>query len=174
MNGDGRDGRPTLEPTHPLFGLGYAKPVERRAFEHVDDAGVTVAEATVAEETPVALVYNGWPHVVMMCTPADIDEFALGFTLTEEIVERRRCDRVDSGGRATAKGIEVEIVIPEAASEALRQRGRSLVGRTGCGLCGVTTIDDALRPGTRRRFGTTHHAGGAVSRRRAAPEMAAL
>ena len=146
MNGDGRDGRPTLEPTHPLFGLGYAKPVERRAFLRVADAGVTVAEAPVAEETPVALVYNGWPHVVMMCTPADTEAFALGFTLTEEIVADRNAIESIRAVRYS-QGIEVEIVIPAAAAEALRGRGRSLVGRTGCGLCGVTTIDDALRPG---------------------------
>jgi formate dehydrogenase accessory protein FdhD len=82
----------------------------------------------------------------MMCTPADVEDFALGFTLTEEIVP-------DPGDIASirvvrySQGIEVEITIPAAASEALRNRGRSLVGRTGCGLCGVTTIDDALRPG---------------------------
>ncbi len=141
-----RSDRPTLEPSHPLFGLGYAKPVERRAFLRVNDDGFTEAQATVAEETPVALVYNGWPHVVMMCTPADIEDFAVGFTLTEEIVAGR-----DAIGRISAvrysQGIEVEISIPKSASDALRQRGRSLVGRTGCGLCGVTTIDDALRPG---------------------------
>lgn len=146
MNSDGRGGRPTLEPSHPLFGLGYAKPVERRAFQRVDNESVTRAEATVAEETPVALVYNGWPHVVMMCTPADIEDFALGFTLTEEIVPDRGAVASINVVRYS-QGIEVEIAIPEAASEALRQRGRSLVGRTGCGLCGVTTIDDALRPG---------------------------
>ncbi|GAC1418489.1 MAG: formate dehydrogenase accessory sulfurtransferase FdhD [Actinomycetota bacterium] len=135
-----------MDASHPLFGLGYAKPVEHRAFLRVDDDGFTEAQATVAEETPVALVYNGRPHVVMMCTPADIEDFALGFTLTEEIVRQR-----DAIGAVRAvrysQGIEVEISIPESASDALRQRGRALVGRTGCGLCGVTTIDDALRPG---------------------------
>jgi len=137
---------PTLDADHPLFGLGYAKPVERRAFLRVDDNGIAPQSAAVAEETPVALVYNGWPHVVMMCTPADIEDFALGFTLTEEIV----ADRADVTSIRPARysqGIEVEITIPQAASDALRSRGRSLVGRTGCGLCGVTTIDDALRPG---------------------------
>jgi FdhD protein len=100
----------------------------------------------VAEETPVALIYNGRPHVVMMCTPADIEDFAYGFTVTEEIVSGLgEIEHV----RAVpySQGIEVEIGVPEAAALALRERGRSLVGRTGCGLCGVTTIDDALRPG---------------------------
>jgi FdhD protein len=137
---------PTLDADHPLFGLGYAEPVEHREFLRLDESGVVPDSATVAEETPVALVYNGWPHVVMMCTPADIEDFALGFTLTEEIVADRAGVTSIRPARYS-QGIEVEIVIPQPASDALRSRGRSLVGRTGCGLCGVTTIDDALRPG---------------------------
>ena len=138
--------RPTLDSDHPLFGLGYSEPLVRRTFVRVTDEGEEQSAATVAEETPVALIYNGWPHVVMMCTPADVEDFAYGFTLTEEIVpalgEIERVKAVRS-----SQGIEVEVVVPEASAEALRGRGRSLVGRTGCGLCGVTTIDDALRPG---------------------------
>jgi FdhD protein len=147
MHDEGAAGiRPTLDPDHPLFGLGYAKPVARRTFVRIGDEGAVEADATVAEETPVALVYNGWPHVVMMCTPADIEDFALGFTLTEEIVaEPGEVERIDAV--RYSQGIEVEIVIPQAAADALHERGRSLVGRTGCGLCGVTTIDDALRGG---------------------------
>jgi FdhD protein len=138
--------RPTLDAEHPLFGLGYAKPVERRTFLRLNGDDRESASATVAEETPVALVYNGLPHVVMMCTPADVEDFALGFTLTEEIVAAA-ADVASVQIARYSQGIEVEIVIPEANAEALRGRGRSLVGRTGCGLCGVTTIDDALRPG---------------------------
>ncbi|MDB5094111.1 MAG: formate dehydrogenase [Candidatus Eremiobacteraeota bacterium] len=137
---------PTLDPGHPLFGLGYARPVAQREFVHVGDGGASVRRAAVAEETPVALVYNGWPHVVMMCTPEDIEDFALGFTLTEEIVDRPSAVESIRAVRYS-QGIEVEIAIPIRASEALRKRGRTLVGRTGCGLCGVTTIGDALRSG---------------------------
>lgn len=136
----------TLDPQHPLFGLGYAKPVASRAFVRIDETTLGPAEATVAEEVPVALAYNGKPHVVMMCTPADIEDFARGFTLTEEIVRHRN----DIGAiRAVrySQGIEVAIAIPQDAADALGNRGRALVGRTGCGLCGVTTIDEALRPG---------------------------
>jgi FdhD protein len=137
---------PTLDPDHPLFGLGYARPVAQREFVRVGDGGTSVRSATVAEETPLALVYNGWPHVVMMCTPEDLEDFALGFTLTEEIVDRPG-DVKSIRAVRHSQGIEVEIAIPAPASEALRKRGRTLVGRTGCGLCGVTTIGDALRSG---------------------------
>jgi FdhD protein len=138
--------RPTLDPDHPLFGLGYAEPVAVRSFVRLQGGEASVQSATVAEETPVALVYNGWPHVVMMCTPADVEDFAYGFTLTEEIVARLD-EIVGLQVVRSSQGIEVQLVIPAAAAEGLRGRGRSLVGRTGCGLCGVTTIDDALRPG---------------------------
>ena len=138
--------RPTLDPGHPLFGLGYAKPVEERAFLRLTDDGTAPRTQGVAEETPVALVYNGWSHVVMMCTPDDVEDFALGFTITEEIVPHR--DFVTRIAPVHySQGIEIEITIPDEAAAALRGRGRSLVGRTGCGLCGVKTIDDALRPG---------------------------
>jgi FdhD protein len=138
--------RPTLDPDHPLFALGYADALERRDVLRVDDEALSPQIATLAEETPVALVYNGCPHVVMMCTPAQIEDFALGFTLTEEIVSDAS---VVKGIRVTrcSAGIEVEVTIPIAAAKALRARARALVGRTGCGLCGVTTIDDALRCG---------------------------
>ncbi len=147
MTTRGADGsRETLDPQHPLFGLGYTRPVERRTFTRVHATDRTTEEAPVAEEVPVALAYNGKPHVVMMCTPADIEDFARGFTLTEEIVS----GVAEIGAIKVVKysqGIEVAIAIPEARAAKLADRGRALVGRTGCGLCGVTTIDDALRPG---------------------------
>ncbi len=110
------------------------------------DGRADAAEASIAQETPVALVYNGRPHVVMMCTPADIEDFALGFSLTEEIVANAEQIAAIRAIKYSS-GIEVEIAIPAAAAQALEGRGRSLVGRTGCGLCGVTTIDEALRGG---------------------------
>ena len=135
----------TLDPQHPLFGLGYAHPVERRTFARVIDGACTTAEATVAEEVPVALAYNGKPHVVMMCTPADIEDFARGFTITEEIARANEIGEMKAV--KYSGGIEVRIAIPGVRAAALGDRGRALVGRTGCGLCGVTTIDAALRAG---------------------------
>jgi FdhD protein len=138
--------RETLDPTHPLFGLGYALPIGDRTFTRVDDGRAALESASVAEEIPVALAYNGRAHVVMMCTPADIEDFARGFTLTEEIVAQAKDIESIRAVRYSA-GIEVAVGIPAERAVALESRGRALVGRTGCGLCGVTTIDDALRPG---------------------------
>ncbi len=139
-----RSAAPQLVPGNPLFGLGYAKPVQRRTFVRVADAHQEQQEADVAEEAPVAISYNGRPHVVMMATPADLEDFAVGFTLSEQIV-----------GSATeigavevvrhAQGVELQLQIGEDAAGRLTQRARNLVGRTSCGLCGVELISDALR-----------------------------
>jgi FdhD protein len=161
---------PALDPDHPLFGLGYAQPVAARAFIHMSGDAAEPASATIAEETPVALAYNGRPHVVMMCTPADIEDFALGFTLTEEIVASP-ADVMAIRAARYSGGIDVAIAIPAGAAEALEGRGRSLVGRTGCGLCGVTTIGDALRASSNVRGGAAF-APGAIYR--AAEELSAL
>jgi FdhD protein len=99
----------------------------------------------VAEEVPVAFVYNQRPHVVMMATPADLEDFAVGFTITEEIVPSASAIE-DCQVVRYSQGIELQIGIPPAAAEVLAGRGRQLVGQTGCGLCGVQTTADALRP----------------------------
>jgi len=135
---------PALSPEHPLFGLGYAEPVREREFTRLE-GGQRGGRAPVAEEVPIAFIYNGRPHVVMMGTPADLEDFAVGFSLTEEIV--------NSGSDITrmdvirhAQGIELQLTIPDDAARRLESRGRQLVGQTGCGLCGVETVAEALRP----------------------------
>jgi FdhD protein len=134
-----------LGPTHPLFGLGYAKPARTRSFVRLDGDTSREGSADVAEEVPVAIAYNNHPHVVMMATPADYEDFAVGFSLTEEIVASP--DQIESVTVVPYnQGVEIQLVIPQSAADALADRGRQLVGRTGCGLCGVQTITDALRP----------------------------
>lgn len=98
----------------------------------------------IAEETPVALMYNGASHVVMLATPTDLEDFALGFSLTENIVaspEEVEAIRVFQ----RAEGIEVRLRIPDARCETAADRGRNLAGRTGCGLCGARTLQEAVR-----------------------------
>ena len=135
---------PALTPDSPLRGLGYTKPVLRRPLTRLEDSTSTPADADVAEEVPVSLVYNMRPHVVMMATPADLEDFAVGFTLTEGIVESAAMiSRVEVVKHA--QGIEIQVNIDGVAASQLQSRGRSLIGRTGCGLCGVESIQDALR-----------------------------
>jgi len=99
----------------------------------------------VAVEVPVALVYNYISHAVMMASPSDLQDFALGFSLTEGIIEdvnEVSHIHVKSG----EQGITVRIQINDERFEALRERRRNMVGRTGCGLCGVESLKQAIRP----------------------------
>ncbi len=98
----------------------------------------------VAEEVPVALSFHGVPYVVMLATPANLEDLGYGFTLTESLVERaseiRAVQSVNVGG-----GCELQITIaPERFAQVL-QRRRNLSGRSGCGLCGTETIEQAVR-----------------------------
>jgi FdhD protein len=133
-----------LREGSPLTGLGYTKPLLPRSFTRLEDATASEGDVSVAEEVPVSLVYNMRPHVVMMATPADLEDFAVGFTLTEGIVASAR-EITGLEVIRHAQGIEVQVTIEGAAADRLGSRGRSLIGRTGCGLCGVESIQDALR-----------------------------
>src|SRR6185312_3960135 len=99
----------------------------------------------VIEEAPVALVYNGVPFAVMMATPCDLEDFALGFALAEGIVESAsEFELVDV--LRSEHGITLQGLIPAARFEALQARRRNLTGRSGCGLCGIEALEDAVRP----------------------------
>jgi FdhD protein len=136
---------PTLLPGHPLLGLGYADVEQVRPYVSLDGDSAADGSTAVAEEVPVAFVYNHRPHVVMMATPADFEDFAVGFTLTEEIVSAASAIE-DCQVVRYSQGVELQLTIHAQAAEALADRGRQLLGRTGCGLCGVQTVAEALRP----------------------------
>ena len=123
--------------------LGYSLPLASQQFVRLSDADSEQTSAPIASEVPVALVYNGRPHVVMMCTPADLEDFAVGFTLSESIALPADVRRVDVV--KYSRGGELQIEIPGDAAERLAERSRAMTGRTGCGLCGVEVIDEALR-----------------------------
>ena len=116
----------------------------RRPIRRVRSGKVTELTDAIAEEVPIALVYNDRPHVVMMATPRDLDDFVLGFSLSEAIIGA--ADELESIGTQTLlEGIEVRLRIPASRAEALETRHRNLTGRTSCGLCGAQALEDAVR-----------------------------
>ncbi len=120
-------------------------PLRRERVLRIDPGGVSRADESLAEEVPVALVYNGRSHAVMMATPADLDDFAYGFTLAEGIVDE--VDQIEIVDRLhTADGIALQMLIPQRFADGLDARQRNLTGRTGCGLCGASTLAAAIRP----------------------------
>ena len=99
----------------------------------------------VAEEVPVVLMYNGVSHVVMLATPTNLEDFALGFSLTEGIIANA-AELESAKMYQRSNGIEVQLKIPEVRLQGLADKGRNLTGRTGCGLCGATTLKQAIKP----------------------------
>ena len=104
----------------------------------------STAADQVAEEVPVSLVYNGMPHVVMMASPADLEDFALGFSLSEGILERRE-ELYVTEVAAVSEGVEIRMDIDLQRFLPIEEQHRNLAGRTGCGLCGAETIEQAVR-----------------------------
>jgi FdhD protein len=100
----------------------------------------------VAEEVPVALLFNGFTFAVMLASPTDLEDLAVGFSLTEEIVAN--ADEIASvAANASDEGVELRITLPRERYMALRERHRrSLAAGTSCGLCGTDSFSEALRP----------------------------
>ena len=105
---------------------------------------LTTADDIVAVETPVSLEYNGISHAVMLASPADLADFALGFSLTEGILhdasELYECEVVEQ-----EDGMLVQMQIAAERFMQLKNKRRNLTGRTGCGLCGAESLDHAIR-----------------------------
>jgi len=105
----------------------------------------TPTQEWVAEEVPVALVYNGVSHAVMLASPLDLEDFALGFSLSEGIIDQASdlldCEQADSDA-----GITLALRITLRAFVRLKEHRRTLAGRTGCGVCGAERLADAVRP----------------------------
>jgi len=115
-----------------------------RPVERWRDGDRRQLEDHVAEEVPVAFVYNDAPFAVMMATPADLADFAVGFAISEGIVADGSDVEVESIEHLL-EGIEIRIRIPAARAEALESRRRSMSGRSGCGICGSELLEAALR-----------------------------
>lgn len=107
------------------------------------DAAIT--EDVLANEVAVALVYNGLSHAVMMCSPLDLEDFALGFSLSEGILAQPS-ELYSVEVTEHAQGIELHLDIATARFVRLKERRRQITGRTGCGLCGVESLEQAITP----------------------------
>lgn len=106
--------------------------------------GTAAANRMVPEETPVAFSFAGTTHAVMMASPADFEDFALGFSLTEGIIadpkEIEAIEVEDLGA-----GIDIQIRLKDQANTRFQARRRRLAGPVGCGLCGIESIEEAMR-----------------------------
>ncbi len=105
----------------------------------------------VVEERPVALVYNGVSHAVMMATPQDLEDFALGFSLSEGIIhhpeEMFSCDIIENNDTRDARsiGLDLQLHIHGERMHSLKSRHRAMAGPTGCGLCGKRSLEETLK-----------------------------
>jgi len=108
-------------------------------------AGVLATQKDViAEEVPIALVYNGVSHAVMLATPQDLEDFALGFSLSEGILDAPS-DLYSVEIVQQPQGIELQLDVATECFSRLKEKRRSMTGRTGCGLCGSESLAQALR-----------------------------
>jgi FdhD protein len=122
--------------------LGQIAPTVSALGVRLEHGGSATVQETLAEETPVTFAYNGVSHAVMMATAADLEDFAVGFSLTEGVISTAQQLIATTVVRYSG-GIELQMeTSAEIASEV---RSRRLSGRTGCGICGKDDVADVLR-----------------------------
>lgn len=105
---------------------------------------VRAGSRSVPEEVPIAFSYGGSTHAVMMGTPADLEDFAVGFSLTEGIISSM-AEIEDIMVLDEGQGLDVQVRLAEDKEDALRTRRRHMAGPVGCGLCGIESIEQAMR-----------------------------
>lgn len=122
---------------------GWSRGEQPRTVQRRRGSELETAQDRLAEEVAVALVYNGLSHVVMMATPTDLEDFALGFSLSEKIIRQpEQLYGIEVVERPL--GIELQIEIGSEPFARLKQHRRNLTGRTGCGLCGADSLAQAV------------------------------
>jgi formate dehydrogenase accessory protein FdhD len=138
------DDAPPAASLGPAPGLGYASPTSPHTAMRLAPGRRAALDVVLAEEVPVALAYNRRVHAVVMCTPCDLEELAVGFTVSEGIATRDDIGMVVVARHS--RGVDVSVTLPVAVAAALTSRQRAMSARTGCGICGVESIDEAVRP----------------------------
>jgi FdhD protein len=107
--------------------------------------GLSSGSRSIPEETAVALTYNGGTYAVMMTTPQDLEDFAIGFSLSEGIIScSADIDSLDI--MRLDDGVELRMWLGKSKADRLQERRRHIAGPTGCGLCGIDSIAEAMRP----------------------------
>jgi FdhD protein len=135
-----------LVPAVQAEDLACATPPSRNVHREIWRDGLhSSSERPVPEETPVAVVYDGSTYAVMMATPEDLEDFAIGFSLTEGVVlgaaDIKSIDIIRS-----RDGVELRMWLAGSNSQRLRERRRRIAGPTGCGLCGIESLAESIRP----------------------------
>jgi FdhD protein len=110
-----------------------------------EDAGFSEGGRAIPEETAIALSYDGGSYAVMMATPRDLEDFAIGFSLSEEVISSARQIRA-LDIVALDNGIDIQMWLDASRADGLRERRRHIAGPTGCGLCGIDSIAEAVKP----------------------------
>src|SRR6202022_4580892 len=109
------------------------------------ESGLSSGNRSIPEETAVALTYNGGTYAVMMTTPQDLEDFAVGFSLSEGIISSP-ADIESLDILPLDDGFELQMWLSRPKADRLRERRRHIAGPTGCGLCGIDSIGEAMRP----------------------------
>ena len=119
-----------------------AQVVDRQIWRHND---LGFGDRSIPEETAVALTYNGGTYAVMMATPRNLEDFAVGFSLSEGIISSAaELDSLEV--LHLGDGIELRMWLSGPRADRLQERRRHVAGPTGCGLCGIESVAEALRP----------------------------
>ncbi|MDA0237919.1 MAG: formate dehydrogenase accessory sulfurtransferase FdhD [Proteobacteria bacterium] len=118
--------------------------MEHEALKWTLNGGAKLELNSIAEEVPLALVFNGESFAVMMVSPSDLTDFVVGFSFTEDLISNAsEIDGIEF--TQSEKGITAYISVSRSIGDDLRKRKKNVVGRTGCGLCGEETLEAAMR-----------------------------
>ncbi|MGF1699462.1 formate dehydrogenase accessory sulfurtransferase FdhD [Photobacterium makurazakiensis] len=126
------------------YGVDSDRPYQPLETVQIGSIGQWDSEGVVAEEKPIALIYNGISYAVMMGTPSNLKDFALGFSLSESIImTRSECQDIEI--EESDSGVQIHITITNRRIFALKDKRRNITGRTGCGLCGIESLAEAVK-----------------------------